>query len=52
MGLKIQIWDSSCRDLSAKRIVYTPVAEDGDSEDGGGKVAAKRQCLDGVLCGA
>jgi len=49
-GLKSQIWDSRCRERSAKRMVQDSGGElvDGSVVDGG-NVAAKRQCRDGML---
>lgn len=51
-GLKSQIWDSRCRERSAKRMVQNSGMSDG-LVDGflvdGGNVAAKRQCRDGTL---
>jgi hypothetical protein len=44
-GLKIQIWDSECRDRSAKRMVY----DSGIGEVLGGNVAAKTHCREGRL---
>lgn len=46
-GLKSQIWASVWRERSAKRIVVG--AEGGWGAAEGGKVAAKRQCREGVF---
>ena len=51
-GLKSQICDSSDRERSAKRMVKSSGISVETPLAGGGKVAAKTQCLDGMLWGA